>query len=248
MAKPTTRNELKEYGLRKLGKPVISINIDASQVDDAVDDALEFVAEYHYDFRERTYLAIQVTQQDITNGYLTLPEGVQDVFSVTNYQNNLDAGDSLFSVKYQLRLNDMFNISSMSLQYYFASMQYIALLDDILNPDIRYEFNRYVGRLYLNFNWKEEIAAGTFVIVEVSRNTDMTEPSTLWGHWVMRDVFTEMLRIRWGDNLSKFAEIQLPGGVTLNGERIVQEGKERLEQLRQNFQTRFSEPTDFIVR
>lgn len=247
MAKPTTRNELKEYCLRKLGKPVITINIDDTQADDALDDAIDFVSDYHYAFKEEAYIAYEVTQTDIDNQYIELGEEVTDVLHITNFVNNTEASDSLFSIKYQLRLHDLYDITSTTMQYYYIARQYMALLDDILNPEISYTYNEFTGRLNLNLNWSDEFSAGNYLLIKIYRKIDMDTYTRLWGQRVLRDVATEMMRLRWGDNLSKFGALQLPGGVTLEGPVIVQEARDRLRLLQEEFQTQFSEPTDFLV-
>lgn len=247
MPQLASREDLKNYGLRKLGAPVTTVNLDNTQIEDAVEDALEFLQEYHYDFTERDYIAIQITQQHIDDGRIILSEDIREVLSISNYTNNSGSTDALFSVKYQLRLNDLFNISSQTMQYYMMSRQYISLLDDILNPELRYEFNRYTRKLDIFFNWRTEASIGNYLIVEVNRTLDIETYTGLWNHWVLRDVFTEMLRLRWGDVLIKFGAMELPGGVTLEGGTIMNEAKERLEELKRDFRTKYSEPTDFII-
>lgn len=250
MARPVSRAELKEYCLRKLGKPVIDINLANSQIDDAIDDAVDFVSDFHHAFSEEAYIAYEVKAADLTNQYITLDENITSVSDVTNFVNNSDASDSLFSVKYQLRLNDLYDITSTNMTYYYIARQYIALLDDVLNPNIRFQYNEYTRRLSLNLNWSEELRAGLFLLIKVHRKIDMdthTSHTSLWGQRILRDVATEMMRLRWGDNLSKFGDVQLPGGVTLNGPAIVDQAERRLEAIQTDFQTKYELPTDFIV-
>lgn len=248
MANPNSRSELKEYCLRKLGKPVIEINMDDTQIEDALDDAIRFMQEWHFDFRQRDYLVHEITQTDIDNGYITLAAEVQDVAGVINFANNRETAESLFSVKYQIRLNDLWDLSRTTMSNYYVTRSYISLLDDILNPDVRFRFNRYTRQLALDTNWAEEFEVGTFLIVDVFSTIDPETYTGLYGHYILRDIATEYMRLRWGDYLSKFGEIQLPGGVVLNGDRIVQRAKEAIEKLEADFQMKYQEPDDFVIR
>ena len=130
MAKPTSREEFIEYCLKKLGKPVLEINVDYEQVEDRVDEALAYYHDYHFDGSEKTYLLYQITEQDQTNKYLTIP---QNIIGVTNI---FDIGDSystnnLFNLRYQISLNDLYAFNSTSYAPYYMALQNVALAEEL---------------------------------------------------------------------------------------------------------------------
>ena len=122
------------------------------------------------------------------------------------------------------------------------------MLDDILNPDVRFRYNRYMRQLALDLNWAEEFEVGTFLVIDVFSTVDLATYPQLHGHFILRDLATAHMRLRWGDNLSKFAEIQLPGGVVLNGDRIMQRAQAELDAIKDGFQMQYQEPDDFVIR
>lgn len=245
MAVPSSREELKEYCLRKCGKPVIDINIDDSQVEDALDDALHFWREYHYSGTERTYLKMLTTQQDIDNKYYVVPEEVNSIMKVFQggYYAQSSSG-SLFNVEYQLRLNDLWDLSSAQLSGYYIARQYLAQLDDILNVEPRFRFNQYHGKVQIDWEWGNDIGLDQYAIIEVNQYINPEEFEGVYGNWVFRNLAAAYTKKRWGDNLSKFDGLQLPGGVTLNGPNIISEAKEEIERIEQDFIIRFQAPDE----
>lgn len=245
MAIPTTRTELKEWCLRDCGAPVIEINIADEQVEDAIDDAIDFFQEYHFDGLERAYYVHQVTAADISNGYFTMDPGVTGVSRLLPF-NSSSSIDSLFSVEYRLRFNDLRDVSSINMADYYIAKTYLALLDDMLTPNIRHRFNRHTHRLEVDDNWSKFVE-GSYIVVEVYRIIDPEVYNHMYSNWVLRSLAAAETKRRWGQNLIKFAEIQLPGGVTLNGERILQDAKDDIERIKTEFILKFQEPDDFFT-
>lgn len=245
MAIPTNRTELKDYCLRRCGAPVIDINVADEQVEDAVDDAIDFFQEYHFDGIERQYLAHEITAADKTNRYIQLSDDITSVQRVLPF-SSASSVDSLFSVEYRLRFNDLRDVSSLNMADYFIAKQYLAILDDMLTPDMRIRYKRHTERLYIDDDWGR-FPEGSFFLIELHQVIDPQVHTKMYGNWLLRDLAAAYVKKQWGTNLIKFAEIQLPGGTMLNGERILEEAKQEIEQLKNEFILKYQEPDDFFV-
>ena len=148
-SKPANKEELKEFCLRQLGYPVIQINVDDVQVEDAVENALEFWHEFHYDGIERTYVKHQITEQDKTNKYIQLEDaiiGAVRIFPIGGTNQAM----GMFDLRYQLRLNDLWDLSSTSYVNYSLTMQRLATLDLIFSGQTPIRFNKLkIGRAHV---------------------------------------------------------------------------------------------------
>ena len=217
MANPTTRDELKKYCLRRLGAPVIEINVDEDQVQDRIDDALAFYHDYHYDGTERTFLKHQITADDITNNYIAIPSTINSIIDVMPLGNDTST-NNLFNVKYQITLNDIQNWSGYQMSNYVMSMERIALMQELLVGKQRLRFSRHTDKMYLDMDWSR-VSVGEYVIIECYQAMDPETYSQVYGDWWLRKYTTALIKKQWGQNLSKFEGMQLPGGVTFNGNK-----------------------------
>lgn len=224
MAQPTTRAEFKEYVLRKIGHPVIQINVSDEQVDDRVDEALSFWRDYHYSGSQLIYLKHQLTQTDIDNGYITVPETLLGVTRIFDLSSSISTGAGFFNVQYQFVLNNLEDITGYNIQHYFMSMQYLEFIQEILvgKPLIRY--NRHINKVYLDIN-KDLLVPGEYIIVEAYDIIDGATYSDVWGDRWLQNYASALIREQWGLNLTKFTNMQLVGGVQFNGEQILSEAK-----------------------
>lgn len=248
MAAPTTREQFTDYCLRKLGAPVIEINVDDDQVSDRVDEALQYYNEYHYDGVERIYLKHQVTQQDINNGYLPLTDliiGVRNIFPISG--DNVTGSDGLFNLQYQLRLNDLYDLTNVSLVYYNTVRNYLAELDLLLNGTKPLRFNKNQNRLYIDMDWTTDVQVGQFVIVDCYRALDPTTWTDVWNDMWLKRYATALIKKQWAANIKKFSGLQLPGGVTLDGDSLYKEATDEMEELETQMQTNYSLPPDFMI-
>jgi hypothetical protein len=248
MANPTTRQELIDYALRRLGAPVIEINIDEDQLEDRIDDALQFYQEYHSDATMRVYLKHQITADDITNKYIVLNDNilnVKRVFPIGNSQSSIN----MFSVKYQLHLNDIYDLSYIGdLMYYEMVQQYVSLLDMKLNGSGEHiRWNRHMNQLHLDVNWETDIKVGDYIIVEAMRIVDPSTYTEVYNDMFLKQYATALIKQQWGSNLIKFEGMQLPGGVTLNGRQIFDDATEEISQIREQMQSNYEMPVDFYV-
>jgi hypothetical protein len=300
MATPRTRTEFKEYCLRRLGHPVIQINIDDDQLDDRVDDALAFYHDYHYDGMEQMYLKHQITQEDMDRRYIFCPDAVNFVTGILPFDQS-NSSVNMFDLRYQLRLHDLYDFTSVSYVSYEITMQHIRTLNLLFSGTPQVRFNRKMNRLYLDIDWTRDVNVGSWVIVECYRRIEpdsristgtvsvtaasntvigtgtsfnselsvddeiiingeakkivsiagatslnvqsefvttatgatLTRPgfSDVWNDRFLKQYATAKIKYQWGSNLSKFAGIQMPGGVTLDGVRIMQEAAEEMKEL-----------------
>lgn len=248
MANPTTRQELIDYCLRRLGSPVIEINVDDDQLEDRIDDALQFYQEYHTDATMRIYLKHQVTQDDIDNKYITLNDNILYVKRVFPVQDT-SSSSTLFDVKYQLHLNDIYDLSYIGdLVHYEMVNQYVSLLDLKLNGQSNFSrFNRHMNQLHIDMNWEDEVEVDDYIIVECMRIVDPATYTDVYNDMFLKQYSTALIKQQWGANLIKFEGMQLPGGVTLNGRQLFDDATTEIQTIREQMQLNYELPVDFYM-
>lgn len=246
MASVTSREKLKDYCLRRLGSPVIEINVDDDQVEDRIDDAFQFYREYHFDAVEKIYLKHQITQEDITNQYITVSNLVVGVERILPFSNRSD-GTNIFSIKYQILLNDLYSLMSTNLIYYYQVKQELELINQILVGTKPIRFNRHMNRLYVDMNWTGDVNIGTYIIVECWRILDPDTYTDVYNDMFLKRYCTSLIKRQWGENLKKFQGVQLPGGVTINADQIYQDAIAEITQIEAEMQSRFELPVDFFT-
>jgi hypothetical protein len=242
----TTRQGLIDYCLRELGEPVVEINVDEQQVQDRVDEAIEYFRQYHYDGIEKVYLKHQVTAEDIANQYIPVSDLVYGVTRVFPIAAGTSTSKSIFDLQYQLRLNDLYDLTSTSVMYYTQVMSHLALLDLTLNGHPLYRFNRLTNKLYIEASWSEEIAEGSYILVECYRALDPEVVTRMYGDTFMKHYVTALIKKQWATNLKKFQGMQLPGGVSIDGDKLYQEAKDEIEKL-ENDMLMKSAPLEFMM-
>lgn len=247
MAKPTTRQELADYCLRALGAPVLEINIDEDQIEDRIDEAIQFYQEYHSDAVVRTFLKHQVTQDDYDNNYITLPDELISVLRVLNLSSG-DAAD-MFSVKYQMFLNDLYGLRKPdSLVNYEMTKQYMNSIELILTGSTQQIiFSRHMNRLSIQDDWKNYVQIGQYIIVEGYQTINPNEYTNVYNDMLLKKYLTALLKKQWGTNLLKFEGMTLPGGVTLNGRAIYEDAIADIEKIETDFDTKYQMPADFFI-
>lgn len=248
MANPTSRQGLIDYALRRLGAPVIEINVDDDQIEDRIDDALQFYQEYHSDATMRIYLKHELTAEDITNRYISLNDNilyVKRIFPFVGDSSNIN----MFSVKYQMHLNDLYDLSYIGdLLYYEMVQQYMSLLDMKLNGQSEFSrFNRHMNELHLDIDWESDVKAGDYVIVECMRIVDPSTYTDVYNDMFLKQYATALIKQQWGANLIKFEGMQMPGGVTINARQIFEDANLELEKIREQMQLNYEMPPDFYV-
>jgi hypothetical protein len=316
MAAPATRQEFKDYCLRRLGHPVIQINVDDDQVEDRIDDALQFFHDYHFEGCEKIYMKHRFTQEDIDRKWIYCPDPVLFVIGVMPFDDS-NSSINMFDLRYQLRLHDLYDFTSVSYVSYEITMQHIRTLNLLFSGTPQFRFNRHHNRLFLDIDWSRDATVGEYVVIECYRkmnpdsvtltgtftatNTSNTVTGTgtkfdqeivegdiitiggtdlqvnrinsptelmlistptseissatavkagmsdVWDDRFLKRYATALIKYQWGTNLSKFAGIQMPGGVTLDGPRIMEEAQREIDKIEEEMQSYNVLPSDFIM-
>ena len=275
MAQPASRSQLKDYCLRQLGAPVLEINVADEQIDDIIDDALQYFHERHFDGVLRTYLKYQVTQDDIDRGkgpgengvlgittttatstidgasmqfdweensnYLQVPPAVIGVEKVFHFDGSQSMSNGMFSIKYQLFLNDIYFWGAMEMLTYNMTRTYLSDLEFALTTQKQFRFNQRMDRLYLDVSWSE-LTAGDYIVIDCFRTLDPNDYVRVWNDSFLKKYTTALLKRQWGQNLIKFTGVKLPGGVELDGRAIYEDAMKDLEIIREMMSNTYELP------
>jgi len=250
MAIPNSRETLIDYCKRRLGEPVIEINVDYDQLEDRVDEAIQFYQEYHSDATQKTFLKHLVTADDVENEYITISSDIIHVTKMFPVTSNFNQGRNFFDIKYQMMLNDMTDLVSFAgdLAYYEQMQQYLSLLDMKLNGHPQVHFVRRQNRLYIYGDFADgDIDAGDYIIVEVYSTINPDTFTSIYNDMFLKEYTTALIKQQWGQNLIKFEGMQLPGGVTLNGRQMYDDAAQEIDRLREKVRLEFELPPDFFV-
>lgn len=316
MASPSTRTEFKSYCLRRLGFPVIDINVDDDQVEDRIDDALQFFQDYHFDGVEKIIMKHKIRQIDIDRRYIPVPEPIIGVISIFPFDNS-NASVNMFDLRYQLRLHDLYDFTSVSYVPYTITMQHLSTLNLLFSGRPGFRFNRHLDKLYIDVDWGRDLLLDEYVVIECYRKLDPdvytgsgtanvsstskqvignntafinefipgdeitinTETkrivtietdtsmnvdsnftssanfqtvtksgvSDVWNDRFLKQYATAMIKKQWGENLKKFGNVQMPGGVVLNGQVIWDEADAEIKKLEEEMQSYNVLPSDIMI-
>lgn len=246
MAKPTSRAEFKAYCLRKLGAPVLEINVDDDQVDDRVDEALQYYWDYHFDGSEKTYYKHQITDTDKENKYITLPENIIGAVSVFPIADPAIRSDDMFNIRYQIALNDLYTLTSVSMVPYYMAMEHLALISELLVGRQPIRYTRHRDRLYVDMDWTK-INTGEYLLVEAYEVIDPEVYTDVWSDRWLQNYTTALIAENWGRNLTKFTGMSLPGGVQFNGERILDDARAERQKMEQEMISSYSLPVADMI-
>lgn len=246
MAVPTTRDTFKEYCLRKLGKPVIEINVDEDQIDDRIDEALRYYWDYHFDGTDKLYYKHRVTDQNKIDKYITLPENIIGAVRVFPIADPSIRSDDLFNIRYQIALNDLYTLTSVSMVPYYMVMEHLALITEMLVGQQPIRFNRHKNRLYVDMDWNS-IKTGEFLLIEAYEVLDPEIYEQLWSDRWLQNYATAKIKYQWGANLTKFTGMNLPGGVQFNGEKILNDADEEIKKMEQEMISSYSLPVSDMI-
>lgn len=245
MAIPTTRAAFKENCLRRLGKPVIEINVDDDQVEDRIDEALRYFWDYHFDGADKIYYKYEITDNDKTNKYITMPDNIIGVVNLFPIGQSLNT-NNLFNIRYQIALNDLYTLTSVSMVPYYMALTHVQFLEQFLVGQQPLRYNRHMNRLYIDMDWSI-VNTGDFIVVEAYQVVDPAVYSDAWSdRWLLRYASC-LIKQQWGQNLKKFQGMQLPGGLTFNGQQIYNEATQERADLEKEMIYSYSLPvTDMI--
>ena len=243
----TTRQNLIDYCLRRLGAPVTEINVDDDQVSDRIDDAIEFFQEYHFDGVEKVFLKHTITQTNITNEYIDIVDPVISVLRVLPIPNFNSFQSGFFNEEYQLRLNDLDSFSGSSLIHWAMSQTNFSLVEHLFSIQPTLLFNRKQNKMYLETDWDDKFDVGTIIIIEAYRALDPTTYTEVYNDMFLKKYATALIKQQWGSNLKKFTGVTLPGGVTLDGQTIFSEAMEEINKIEEEMNMKYELPPDGFI-
>jgi len=252
-----TREDFTNYCLRRLGAPVIQINVDPDQVSDRIDDAIQYWQDYHFDGAQKFYWIHYVTSDDIANQYLDASQatdqdgntvnilGITRIFPLTDSQATIN----MFDLRYQLRLNELYDFTSASYINYTLTQQHLRSLELQFTGEVPIRWVRNMQRLYIDWAWGQgyEVNVGQVVVSECYGAIDPNTYPNVWNDRWLKQYATALIKKNWGENMSKFGGIQLPGGVVLNGKETVDAAVEEIAQLEKDMINDYSGPLEWFL-
>jgi hypothetical protein len=277
MASPSSRTELADYCRRQLGAPVLEINVADEQVDDIIDDAVQFFQERHFDGVSQAYLKYKITQDDIDRGrasmetgkkqtgittttatadiagtdvtfsyyensnFLQIPASVIGVTKIYHFDGTNTMTNNMFSVKYQMFLNDIYYWGSTELLTYAMTKTYLEDINFLLTTEKQIRFNKRMDRLYLDIDWGS-VSKDDYLVIDCFRQLDPNDYGRVWNDSFLKKYTTALLKRQWGQNLLKFQGVKLPGGVELNGRQIYDDAEKDLEIIREQMSNTYELP------
>jgi hypothetical protein len=241
-----SREELKMFALRALGYPLVEIDITDEAANDKIDEALEFFAEYYFDGVDRAFYKHQVTQQDIDNRYILIPPNIWGVTAIFPFSNSANVQPNIFDLEYQLRQNDLRDITSTSLIYYQQVMNHLALIDQTLTVQRQFRFNRNSDKLYIDMNWINRVTVGSYLLIDCYSVLDPDENPKMWNNRLLKKYLIALFKMQWSMAYSKFDNIQLPGGVSVDGKGMYADAKAEVDDIEQDIINNGA-PINFLV-
>ena len=317
MAVPSSRNEFKEYCLRKLGKPVIEINVDEDQVEDRIDESLRYYWDYHFDGTEKIYYKYKIVGNEhsgavksitvnsggtlysnsdtltftlgtgangtiqtyangtisnvvmtsngtaytnlssitvntstgsganlaivLGDGSITMPENIIGAVRIFPIGDPLVGSQDMFNIRYQIALNDLYTLTSVSMVPYYMVMQHLGVIQEILVGQQPIRYNRHRNKLYVDLDW-QKMNPGEFLLVEAYEVVDPNTYTDVWADRWLQEYCTQKIKYQWGTNLTKFTGLQMPGGVQFNGEKILDDAKAEITKLETEMINSYSLP------
>jgi hypothetical protein len=266
MAQPASRTDLINYCKRQLGAPVLEINVADEQIDDLVDDALQYFHERHFDGVTQTFLKYKVTQADIDRGqgrggsnpigivtttadativgtattfsyeensnYLQIPPHVIGISKIFHFDGSNTTTNNMFSVKYQLFLNDIYYFGSTEILTYAMTKRYLEDIDFALTTQKQIRFNQRQDRLYLDIDWGS-VTVDDYIVIDCYRLLDPNDYTRVYNDSFVKRYLTALIKRQWGQNLIKFQGVKLPGGVELNGRQIYDDAEKELDKIKE---------------
>jgi hypothetical protein len=245
MAVPASRDDFKNFCLRKLGFPVIEINVDDDQVDDRIDEALSYYWDFHFDGSEKSFFKYQVSSTDIANQYLPVPDNVIGIMNLFDVGGSVNT-NNLFNIRYQIALNDLYTLTSQSMVPYYMAMQHIQTLELILVGKQPLRYSRMTNKLYIDMDWGK-VSPGNFIIAEAYNVVDPTTYTRVWSDRWLQRYASALIKRQWGSNLTKFSGLNLPGGVQFNGQKIYDDATKEIAELEAEMDRTYRMPPQMFI-
>ncbi len=277
MAQPASRQQLIDYCKRQLGAPVLEINVADEQVNDLVDDAIQYFQERHFDGVSQAFLKYKITQNDIDRGrarggtndptagittttatatidgasmefdweensnYLQVPPEIIGVTKIFHYDGTNAMSAGMFSIKYQMFLNDIYYWGATELLTYAMTKTYLSDIDFLLTTQKQIRFNQRMDRLYMDVDWSN-VQLGDYIVMDCYRAANPNDYVRVWNDSFLKRYLTQLVKRQWGQNLLKFQGVKLPGGVELNGRQIYDDAQKELDNIREQMSNTYELP------
>ena len=276
MAQPSSRQTFVDYCKRQLGAPVLEINVADEQIDDLVDDALQYFQERHFDGVFPTLLKYKFTQADIDRGrarggpnspvgiastsatsvidgasvqfdfeensnYLKVPDDIIGITKVFQFEGSNSVSSGMFSIKYQLFLNDIYFWGSTELLTYAMTKRYLEDIDFLLSTQKQIRFNQRMNRLYLDIDWSS-VSPNNHLVIDCYRGMNPDTHTKVWNDSFLKRYAVQLIKRQWGQNMIKFQGMKLPGGVELNGRQMYDDAEKELQIIREQMSNTYELP------
>jgi len=245
MAELQSRSDLATYCLNRLGQGIVEINITADQIDDRISDALQFFTDYHCDATDKVYFKHLVTAQDVANKWFYMPPEIMGAVEIFPIGQALST-NNIFNIRYQIALNDMYDLTAVSMVPYYTTFQYVQMMEQMLVGQQPIRFNRHTSKLHVDMDWGR-IAVGQYIIVVAYKVLDPDEYTSLWNDRMLKKYATALMKVQWGENLIKYKEFTMPGGSQFNGEKIYNDGVQEVKELEQEIINSYSLPASDLI-
>lgn len=248
MAIPASRSEFKEYCLRRLGAPVILINLDDTQLEDRIDEALWFYHHNHYNGYEHIYLSIQVDSTMLTNRYVDLPVATYgDIIGVTRLFRVGTNSTNLLSIDFAVADQALYQaLQGNGLLDYVMLMQYREYIEEITVGEKNLRFNEHQRRVYVDMNWKN-LNPSQYIVFDAIKSLDPNIFTGVWGDKWLQEYTTQLIKRNWGEVLKKYNGVALPGGMILDGKTIYDEAHNKIEEMEEKVKSDYTLPSDMII-
>ena len=246
MAQPTTREQFKENCLRNLGHPVVEVNLDDDQIEDAIDSALSYFQDFHYDSMNRWYFKHQITDTDKSNRYIPITENIAGITRVFNV-NASNASMSMFDLRYQMRLHELYDFTSTSYVNFVMTQQHIRMIDMLFTGEVGVRWSRHTDRLYIDWDWENDVAVGEWIVIEGFIVINPDTFNKVWSDRLLKKLATAYMKKTWGMNMKKYGNMQLLGGITMNGQQYYDEATAEIAEIEEKIRSVYEEPPQFIV-
>lgn len=247
MAVPASRDQLKDFCLRQLGFPVIQINVDDDQTEDCIDLALQYFQDFHFDGIEKGYFKHVLTEQNFIDQYIPITNdgiiGITRIFPLTSSNSSIN----MFDLRYQLRLHELYDFTSTSYVNYALTMQHLRTLEMLFSGEQPIRFNRHTNKLYIDWNWVDYAEPGEYIILEAFYIADPNTYTKVYNDRMLKKLTTAYIKKMWGNNMKKFGGMQLPGGITMNGQQIYEEAVTEVKEIEALIRSSYEAPPNFLV-
>ena len=248
MASPNSRQTLIDYCLRALGAPLLEINVADEQLEDRIDEAMQFWQEYHSDAAIRTFVKHTVTQDDLDSNEVAMDDSVLSVIRIVNL-GGIGGGSGVFSANHQLTVEQVRDSrSGGGIVGYEMLKQHIELVDDIINGHgNRMSFSRHMNTLTFHTELSDDATVGDIIIIECYSTINPDNYSDVYNDMALKELATLYIKKQWGVNLTKFEGMQLPGGITINGQATYDSAVSDIKEMKETWDLNYSSPPDFFI-